>query len=73
MPALVIELKWNKSAEGAIAQIRDKRYYNALEGYGGEILLVGISYDRDAGGDKRKHTCVIEKVDSSQKFYGKAD
>lgn len=59
---VVIELKWNKSAEGAIAQIREKRYYEALKGYGGDILLVGISYDRDAGEEKRKHTCVIEKI-----------
>lgn len=62
MPALLIELKWNKSAEGAIAQIRDKRYFDALKGYGGDILLVGINYDRDAREGKRKHSCVIEKV-----------
>lgn len=62
LPALVIELKWNKSAEGAIAQIKDKRYFQALKDYGGDILLVGISYDRNVRGDKRKHTCVIEKI-----------
>lgn len=62
LPALVIELKWNKSAEGAIAQIKEKRYFEALKDYGGDILLVGISYDREARGDKRKHTCVIEKM-----------
>ena len=45
-PALVIELKWNESAEGAIEQIRKKRYPDALKGYGGEVLLVGINYDR---------------------------
>ena len=62
VPALVIELKWNKSAEGAIAQIKDKRYFDALKDYGGEILLVGINYDREARGEKRKHICVIEKI-----------
>lgn len=62
MPVLVIELKWNKSAEGAIAQIRKNRYFDALKDYGGDILLVGISYDREAGSGKRKHTCVIEKM-----------
>lgn len=62
MPALVIELKWKKSAKGAIAQIREKRYFDALKDYGGDILLVGISYDREAGDDKRKHTCAIEKI-----------
>lgn len=62
MPALVIELKWNQSAEGAIAQIKEKHYPDVLSGYGGDILLVGVAYDKDARGEKRKHTCVIEKV-----------
>lgn len=48
LPALIIELKWNQSAEGAIAQIKNKRYPEAIKGYGGKILLVGISYDREA-------------------------
>jgi len=61
VPALVIELKWNQDAEGAIAQIREKRYPEALKGYGGEVLLVGIGYDKDAGEGKRKHSCRIEK------------
>lgn len=62
VPALVIELKWNKSAEGAISQIRKKQYPKALAGYGGDILLVGINYDKDTVSGKRKHTCVIEKA-----------
>lgn len=62
MPALVIELKWNQSADGAIAQIKGKRYPEVLEGYGGEILLVGISYDKDAKEKHGKHTCVIEQA-----------
>lgn len=57
-PALVIELKWQKSAEGAIRQIREKQYASWLENYTGKILLVGISYDR-----KKGHTCVIEKYE----------
>ena len=61
LPALVIELKWNKSAEGAIKQIKDKHYPDAIKEYGGEILLVGINYDKDAPAGKRKHTCVIEQ------------
>ncbi len=62
VPALVIELKWKQPAEGAIAQIRKKQYPEALQEYGGEILLVGIGYEKDAGDGKRKHTCRIEKV-----------
>lgn len=60
LPALVVELKWNQSAEGAIAQIKDRKYPKVLEGYGGEILLVGIAYDKDARPGQRRHSCVIE-------------
>lgn len=62
VPALVIELKWDQSAQGAIAQMKEKRYPESLQGYGGEILLVGISYDKNGKDGGRKHTCVIEKV-----------
>ena len=48
-PALIIELKWNKGAEGAIAQIKNKNYPAALEGYTGTVLLVGINYDKEIG------------------------
>ena len=62
LPALVIEMKWNKSAKGAIAQIKGKRYPDAIKGYGGEILLVELNYDKDAPAGKRKHECVIERL-----------
>lgn len=55
-PALVIELKWKKSAEGALRQIKEREYASWVEGYTGEILLVGINYDEAKG-----HTCVIER------------
>ncbi len=57
LPILVVELKWNQSADGAIAQIKNRRYPEAVKEYGGEILLVGISYDRNASAGKRKHQC----------------
>ena len=63
LPALVIELKWNKSAEGAIRQIHEKRYPKAVEGYGGEILLVGISYSKEAPAGRRQHHCRIERFE----------
>ena len=63
LPALVIELKWKKSAEGAIRQIHEKRYPKAVEGYGGEILLVGISYSKEAPAGRRQHHCRIERVE----------
>lgn len=55
-PALVIELKWQKSAQGAIKQIKEQQYVSWIENYTGEILLVGINYN-----DKKGHTCIIEK------------
>ena len=45
-PAVIIELKWNQSVAGAIEQIKEKGYVNALQDYSGEILLVGINYDK---------------------------
>lgn len=57
LPAMVIELKWNKSAEGAIRQMKGKQYPQILEKYAGNILLVGINYDAKT----KKHECLIEK------------
>ncbi len=59
-PAMVVELKYNQSADTAIRQIKEKRYQGALSGYGDKILLVGINYDVE-GEDKKHHTCVIEE------------
>ena len=59
-PAMVVELKYNQSADTAIRQIKEKRYQGALSGYGDKILLVGINYDAE-GEDKKHHTCVIEE------------
>lgn len=60
-PALVIELKWNESAEGAVAQILKKKYPDSLKHTGSEIILVGISYDKEKPAGERKHTCRIVK------------
>lgn len=61
MPALLIELKWDKDAAGAIEQIKQKKYPSALSEYGGEVLLVGISYEKDD--NSGKHHCVIERME----------
>ena len=58
---MVVELKYNQSADSAIQQIKEQRYQGALSGYSDRILLVGVNYDAD-GADKKKHTCVIEEV-----------
>ena len=59
-PAIIVELKYNQSAETAIKQIKEKKYHGALSGYSDKILLVGINYNED-GSDKKHHTCVIEE------------
>ncbi len=58
LPAMVIELKWNKSSGGAIEQIKEKRYAEILKPYKDNILLVGINYDAKTGA----HSCSIEKA-----------
>jgi len=56
-PALVVELKWNKSAHTELQQIKDKKYPESLLQYTGNILLVGINYDKKS----KAHECVIEE------------
>lgn len=60
-PAIVIELKYDKNAESAIQQIKDRRYTQAIAGYSGEIVLVGVNYDKES----KSHECVIERVEKS--------
>lgn len=58
-PAVVIELKWDKSVSGALEQIKEKQYGNALKDYQGNILLVGINYNKTT----KKHECAIEDIE----------
>lgn len=44
-PAIIVELKWNKSADSAINQIKNRQYVESLKGYSGEVVLVGVNYD----------------------------
>ena len=57
-PALVVELKWDKKPDAALAQIRERDYPAVLRDWGGPILLVGIAYDSKT----RVHSCRIEEV-----------
>jgi len=59
-PAMIVELKYDKSVDAAIRQIKEKRYAGVLKDYKKDMLLVGINYDKD-----KKHTCMIEKVNLS--------
>jgi hypothetical protein len=56
LPAIVLELKCNKDADAAIDQIRRKQYPAKIQQYTGNLLLVGISYDRNS----KQHSCRIE-------------
>ena len=57
LPAMIVELKWGHSAEEAVEQIKRKDYLDCLQNYHGEVLLVGVNYDKE-----KHHTCRIERV-----------
>ncbi|MCD8230959.1 MAG: AAA family ATPase [Clostridiales bacterium] len=62
-PALIVELKYNKDADSAIKQIHDNCYDGVLKDYFGNLLLVGVNYNKTAKGQNAKrHSCVIEQV-----------
>ena len=63
-PAIVVELKYNKAAQTAIQQIRDKNYVDALKDYKGDVILVGINYSKDR--KEEGHSCKIERVKYSE-------
>ena len=56
---MIVELKWDHSAQGAIQQVKEKQYVKALEGYSGTIFLIGINYNKDT----KHHECLIEKIE----------
>lgn len=62
-PALVVELKYDRSAMTALQQIKDRKYTQALERYSGEIILVGVDYDKDK--TDKPHSCMIERVEKN--------
>ena len=54
-PAIVVELKYNQSADTAIDQILRKEYPAKVAQYAGNLLLVGINYDKKT----KTHSCRI--------------
>ena len=58
VPAMILELKWNQSAETALRQIKEKKYDSILDSYCGKVLLVGINYDKKS----KSHDCIIEQL-----------
>ena len=61
-PALIIGLKWDKTAQGAIAQIEEKQYVDALKDYKGNIIIAGINYDKKT----KKHCAKIKMLKTSK-------
>jgi hypothetical protein len=56
-PAIIVELKYNDTVDTAIDQIHQRQYPDKVAEYTGDILLVGISYDKNT----KEHQCCIEK------------
>jgi hypothetical protein len=62
-PAILLELKYNHSAMSAIQQIHSKDYEGKLVQYDGDVILVGINYDKKT----KQHECKIEKMNKKLK------
>lgn len=63
-PAIVVEMKWNQSAEAAIDQMKRKQYVESLKEYRGKVILVGVNYDKEHSEKKdyKRHSCRIEQI-----------
>ena len=59
-PAMLVELKYDKSVDTAISQIKEKRYHGALTEYLDKLIIVGINYDKNS----KEHTCRIERYNA---------
>lgn len=57
-PALIVELKWDKSSSKALEQIDNNRYADIFNGFSGSVLKIGINYSTK----DKKHSCKIEKI-----------
>ena len=64
-PAMLVELKYEKDAVTALSQIKKQRYPERLRHYKGNILLVGINYEKGQSPKQegfKHHSCVIENA-----------
>lgn len=61
-PAIIVELKWNKTFSSAIEQIKNRQCIESLKGYSGEVVLVGGNYDDGGDREFKKHVCRIERI-----------
>ena len=58
-PLILIEFKYDGSAEEAIAQIKKQEYFKRYTGQYRNIIIVGINYSTKT----KDHQCLIEKMD----------
>ena len=61
-PAIVVELKYDKSADSAIDQIKRKNYPASLKGFSKQIILCGINYNKSTS----KHEVVMEVIEGER-------
>ena len=59
LPLILIEFKYDGSAEEAIAQIKTQEYFKRYTGQYRNIIIVGINYSTKT----KDHQCLIEKLD----------
>ena len=59
-PAIIVELKYGKTALTAIDQIKQRHYDQKVGEYANNLLLVGISYDKET----KRHECKIGRVNN---------
>ena len=57
VPAMIVELKRNQTTGAALAQIENKQYFNVMDKYQGDLLLVAVNYDEKTN----EHTCEIRR------------
>ena len=57
VPAMIVELKRNHTTGAALQQIENKQYFNVMDKYQGDLLLVAVNYDEKTN----EHTCEIQR------------
>lgn len=67
-PAVIIELKWDKTVDTAIEQIKRKNYPDKLKAYSDNLLLCGINYDKNCESKNKRHQCKIESLKNNDEI-----
>ena len=56
------EIELKPECRTAIEQIKEKNYPESLQKYTGNILLVGVNYDKKT----KEHQCMIERYEKNE-------